>query len=166
MKVGIVALFLALLLITLSPMSGSGDDRAMNYEISAIAKIFDMYEKACKEKNMELLSSLFAHDNDIVIIPAFVDSRMIGWKNVRTVYENIFTEEANFIISHEDIIIRVHPSGNIAWVSCYQTWNSEFRDRPVEYVRTRVTFGLEKQHGKWRIVQAHWSVPGRILVHD
>jgi ketosteroid isomerase-like protein len=166
MKAGINALFIALFLITLSPMLGSGDDRVMKNDISDISKIFDKYEKACKEKDMGLLSSLFAHDDDIVVIPAFIDSWMIGWKNVKTVYENIFTEEADFIVSHEDVIIRVHPTGKIAWVSCYQTWISEFRDSPVEYIYTRLTCGLEKQNGKWCIVQAHWSVPGRILVND
>jgi len=62
-------------------------------------------------------------------------------------------------ISFRDVVIKIHASGKIAWLSCYEDWNYIEQGQSISLKDGRMTWVLEKLNGNWVIVHVHWSSP-------
>ena len=134
--------------------------------IQSIAAVIDRYEKACDAEDMEAVSQLFSHDEDTVLIHATAGGMTVGWKKIKVGYEFFFANASEIDFEHKLGKIKVSSSGTAAWATWEQGATFEFRGQTREFPGVRVTWGLEKQDGKWRIVQAHWSVPQRSAAEE
>jgi ketosteroid isomerase-like protein len=119
--------------------------------------VLEQYHKALEIEDMEMISTLYAHDDDIV---QFNDvGKVIGWEVIKTDFQDWFEIADSINFTFRDEIIKVHNSGNAAWISFIQDGNIIFRDKPSSFKDTRATWALKKLNDNWVIVQSHFSVP-------
>ena len=119
--------------------------------------VLEQYHKALEIEDMEMISSIYAHDDDIV---QFNDvGKDVGWKQIKTNFQNWFEIADSINFTFRDEIIKVHNSGNAVWISFIQDGNIIYRDKPLSFKDVRATWALEKLNGNWVIVQSHFSIP-------
>jgi len=122
-------------------------------------------ESEDKEMHRKLHSEIFSHDDDMVIFSAVPNERYFGWEEFteaikKETYEN-WEQYTDFKGTLKDIVIKVHDSGKVTWVSCYEDWNFKYQGQPSSPENIRTTFVLEKRNDNWIIVHAHWSLNPR-----
>lgn len=59
---------------------------------------------------------------------------------------------------HRNIRIKVFAEGKAACLVCDQDGHGSYLGTPYAFKNVRTTWALEKRDGKWRVVQAHWSL--------
>ena len=119
--------------------------------------VLEQYHKALEIEDMEMISTLYAHDDDIV---QFNDvGKVIGWEVIKADFQNWFEIADSINFTFRDEIIKVHDSGNAAWISFIQDGNIIYRDKPSSFKDVRATWALKKLNDNWVIVQSHFSVP-------
>jgi hypothetical protein len=107
---------------------------------------------------MQGLRRIFAEGSAVVMIGAFAADPVVGWRKIEACFREGFAAASGVDFRHRDVKVRLHPGGNAAWLSCYQDARFEERGRLYDLKAVRVTWGLEKRNGEWRVVQAHWSL--------
>lgn len=128
-------------------------------EPEAVKSILREYTKACESRDLGAVSSLFSHDPDIVVINAGSPLRVVGWQRVAEVYKAMFSASGEVKMRHENIAIRMLASGKAACLVCDQDISGTYQGKGFALKGVRVTWVLEKQGNRWRIVHAHWSSP-------
>ena len=131
-------------------------------EKANVQAVLDQYTKAWETLDFEMFSKAFSHDDDLVIFSATPNKRYIGWEEFKDDVQKSFMEIENVEITFRDITIKVHASGNIAWLSCLEDWEFIYQGEPVSDEGARVTWILEKHNGQWVITHAHWSMPAGV----
>ena len=101
----------------------------------------------------------FRSDDRIVMISSLPGPWMVGWEKMKEGYTSLFGLTDCRAISHDPKLLRVDTAATHAWVSGFQDADFEYQGEVHRFEQTRFTWALEKQEGKWRIVQAHWSSP-------
>lgn len=149
-----------LAILTVVLHSGSANCAANESEERAITLALDTYTKACESRDFERLSSVFAHDDDIVLINVGTSPRwLVGWPAVAELYKEIFSASDSLRMQHTNVSIKMLAAGSAACVTCNQKVDWTFQGKAYGYEGIRMTCVLEKQHGHWRIVHGHWSLP-------
>lgn len=129
-------------------------------EERAITSALDTYTKACESRDFELLSSVFSHDDDIVLINVGASPpRLVGWPTVAEVYKGLFSASDSVRIQHTNVSIKLLGAGSAACLTCNQKVDWTLHGKTYGHEGVRMTCVLEKQHGFWRIVHGHWSLP-------
>ena len=116
-------------------------------------------------KAMENWSALEAAANeayyttsDKAVFFDFTPMQYVGWKTYRREIEKAQAAIREFKITlNDDLFVRV--LGKVAWAHC--TWKMDFvyKDGRRRHLEGRLTEVLERQNGRWRIVNEHASVP-------
>ena len=134
-----------------------------NLDISAekanVKLVVDKFEQFWETKDMELLSRIMAHDADMVNYGTDAAEYFVGWKALKETLEKMLPSIESINISVKDQVIKVHPSGNMAWFSQVWDWDIVVGGQPVHSKGQRLTGILEKRNGNWVFVQFHNSVP-------
>jgi len=142
--------FLAVFSLVLCACAERFDKRT---EEKAIQTIIDQYHEALGNEDKDMISTLFAHDDDIIVFNG--DGRTLtGWNEIESTIQELFDNTENPEFNSRNEIIKVHNSGRAAWISFIQ-YGSFARNLPVYSWRT--TWVLEKRNSRWVIVHAHWS---------
>ncbi|MFC2142494.1 YybH family protein [Acidobacteriota bacterium] len=128
-------------------------------EKANVQSVLNQYTKAWETLDIGLFSKVFSHDDNMVVFSASPNKRYVGWELFKEGVQNSFKEIESAKISFRDILIKVHASGNIAWLSCLEDWDFVYQGQPVSDEGARVTWILEKRDGQWVIIHAHWSMP-------
>ncbi|MHB8899394.1 MAG: nuclear transport factor 2 family protein [Thermoguttaceae bacterium] len=148
---------LLLLLCVPSGFSRGADDLSQQ---AAVRSAFNAYTRACETSDFELLSSVFSHDPDIVLINVGETSRsLVGWPSVAELYQGLFSATTGVRMQHSNVSIKMLGAGTAACLTCSQQIDWVVDGNRYGHERIRVTCVLEKQQGKWRIVHGHWSLP-------
>jgi uncharacterized protein (TIGR02246 family) len=121
--------------------------------------ILEQYIKALTTKNMELLSKIFAHDEDMVMFDGNISKRFVGWKALKGRFQEHFNSFEKLDITFKELDIKIHASGEVAWLSCILNANLLNQGQQGSINDLRVTWVLEKQNQNWVIVHAHFSLP-------
>ncbi|MFC1731544.1 nuclear transport factor 2 family protein [candidate division KSB1 bacterium] len=108
-----------------------------------------------------LLSKVYAHDDDMVVLGTDDVERWIGWENYKNVYDQMFESFKNVDFSVSDQIIKIHESGKVAWFSEIIDASIESQGEITKIEGLRYTGVFEKRDGVWKVVQAHISSPVR-----
>jgi uncharacterized protein (TIGR02246 family) len=128
-------------------------------EKTAVKAVIDQYMQSWKTKDMEAFSKVVAHDSDMVNFGTDAAERWVGWESLKDSMERQ-NKSINFeVISIRDEVIKVHNSGEVAWVSATCDAKGKAQGQPFSMEGWRVTAVLEKRAGSWVIVQFHISVP-------
>ncbi len=109
-------------------------------------------------KDRPLLESVIAHDADLFIYHPDSKSTVVGWdafqKNFGFWMDPRF-KATSFDV--RDLRIRLSRGGDVAWYSAMLDDLAEWEGKPTGWKNTRWTGVLERQDGRWAIVQMHFS---------
>ena len=130
-------------------------------EMEAIKDLVTEYGRCCQEEDLARLGKVFANDPDTVMINA-IDARVTtGWTAIEEGYRNFFKNVENCQMQFAIHTVKILTGGQAACLTAYQEATMRVGGRDVTFEEVRMTWYLEKQDGRWRIANAHWSVPQR-----
>jgi ketosteroid isomerase-like protein len=112
-----------------------------------------------KDKNLELLYSVIANDEDYISVSP--GKRIV--KRFEDVKQNVpFWMSPDFkYVRHElkDLEITFAKCGEVAWFYCVLDDINTYKGEPASWENARWTGVVEKREGRWVIVQQHFSFP-------
>ncbi len=109
--------------------------------------------------DMELFSKIVAHDDDMVAFGTDAAEHFIGWEPLIESMQKQIDASENVQITTRELSIKVHKSGDVAWVSFLMDLKGESMGEPFSLEGMRFTGVIEKRNGNWLIVQIHASIP-------
>ncbi len=142
-------------------VSGCTQKVDLEAEKARVKSVVDQFEQVWETKDMELFSRIMAHDADMVVYGSDAPEHWVGWEPLRESVEKMLPSFENIKITVKKQVIKVHPSGNVAWFSEVWDWDMVLEGKAVRSEGQRLTGVLEKRNGNWVFVQFHNSVPVR-----
>ncbi len=118
-----------------------------------------MINTAFESEDMEMLSKCFSHDPDMVIFGTDAAERWVGWDAFAQAQQQFFEAQEESDLSTRDMVIHIHQTGEVAWMSYLMDWKGQALGEPFDFTGIRMTGVMEKQDGNWVIVQWHGSIP-------
>jgi len=140
-------------------MSGCTQKVDLEAEKAKVKSVVDQFEQFWETEDMELLSRIMAHDADMVNYGSDAAEYFVGWEALKEAVEKMLPSLEITKITVKDQVIKVHPSGNVAWFSEVWDWDLVVEGKPTHSGDQRLTGVLEKRNGSWVFVQFHNSVP-------
>ena len=127
-------------------------------EKARVKSVVDQFEQFWETEDMRLFSRIIAHDADMVNYGTDAAEHFVGWEALKESVEKMLPSFENTKLTAKDQVIKVHPSGNMAWFSEVVDWDGVAEGKPVR-IGFRLTGVLEKRNDNWVFVQFHASVP-------
>jgi uncharacterized protein (TIGR02246 family) len=127
-------------------------------EKTAVKETIDQMPKAIESEDMDTFSDLMVHDPDMVNFGTDASERWVGWDALKASMEQQNAAFEDSKVSTRDQVIKVHDSGQVAWFSELVDWSTVTQGQQVNMKGIRLTGVLEKQNGKWKFAQVHFSV--------
>ena len=152
-----IILIIIFLFIGSFAMSSEIDRKA---ELALVEKTINNHIKwPLPDKNTERLYNTIVKDSTFFIFHPDNASTIVGFDAFKKMVDNVFMNPACRPTGSEIKNLRVNLSrgGDVAWFSCSLNDYGEWDGRPYAWLNTRWTGVLEKQDGKWLIVQMHFS---------
>jgi len=140
-------------------MCGCSQNVDLEAERGRVKSVVDQFEQFWETEDMELFSRIMAHDADMVNYGSDAVERFVGWDTLKESVEQMLTSFENTRITVRDQVIKIHPSGSVAWFSEVWDWDLVVGGQPVRIEGQRLTGVLEKGKDEWVFVQFHNSVP-------
>ncbi|MGV8120323.1 MAG: nuclear transport factor 2 family protein [Candidatus Xenobiia bacterium LiM19] len=128
------------------------------FELEQVNEALKRYYIALSERDIELLSDVMAHDEDMVCFGTDSDERWTGWSELEEIYRKQFEAITKYEISRHEQVVKLNPSADTAWFSEILKAHVEAMDDIYE-LSLRISGVLEKREGKWVIVHFHRSLP-------
>ena len=128
-------------------------------EKAEIRKVIDSSISWALDKGKERLYGSLAQDSTFFIFHPDSSSTIKGFESFRELVENFFMDQ-NFRATGytiKDLHLNLAQSGQTAWFRALLDDYGEWRGRPTIWHHVRWTGVLEKNDGKWLIVQMHFS---------
>ena len=118
----------------------------LNRAVSAVNSLdADSYlENYCQDSDMVLFNDIY---------------RIVGFEAWRETIQKGFEQYDSAEVSFRDEVIKINPSGDASWLTCYLDLKSVVQGEERNENGTSATYVFEKRNDKWVIVHAHWSVP-------
>ena len=130
-------------------------------EKTLVKSVVDQFEQVWETEDMGLFTKIMAHDADMVVYGSDAPEHWVGWEPLKESVEKMLPSFENIKITVKEQVIKVHPSGNVAWFSEVWDWDMVLEGKAVRSEDQRLTGVLEKRNGNWVFVQFHNSVPVR-----
>ena len=128
-------------------------------EKAQVKSVLDQYFKVIETEDIELLSQLTAHDEDMVNFGTDAAERFVGWKSLKESFQKQCDAFDTAKISVRDRVIKISQSGTVAWYSVILDFKVKSHGKEISIEGVRSTGVLEKREGKWVFVQGHSSIP-------
>jgi ketosteroid isomerase-like protein len=115
-----------------------------------------------KDKDISLLYNTIANDSNFIEVHPN-DRIVFGFEDFKKA-ENFWMSPKFKAVRYEirDLKINFSKSGDVAWFFCMLDDINEWKGQPANWENTRWTGVLEKQDGKWLIVQQHFSFASKL----
>lgn len=130
-------------------------------EKGAVAELLNKFTLGFETKNLELLSEIFSHDEDMVNFGTDADEVWIGWEPLKKSFQKQFAAYDKIKIAFDKTSIKIHSTGTIAWFSTFMSVDITSHEQPFHYDGMRMTGVAEKRNGVWIFVQRHVALPVR-----
>ena len=140
-------------------INGCSQEVNNNVEMIKVKSVVDEFKQFWETEDMSLLSTIMAHDSDMVNYGTDANEIFVGWNALKDSIQKILPEIEKTKITVRNQHINFDMSGNVAWFSQIWDWNLVFGGQPIQLPNQRLTGVLEKRNGNWMIVQFHNSVP-------
>jgi uncharacterized protein (TIGR02246 family) len=128
------------------------EDRVAADEVKALYVAFN---DAWERRDMDFIRDYFAHDDDMLLF--FERRQLRGWRDVETLYENMFAHARPGSVSSSYTNLQVKARGDMAYVAA----NFELQVTSPEGEKAtdsgRVTVVFERRDGTWWVVHRHTS---------
>jgi ketosteroid isomerase-like protein len=151
--------FILIAAIIFLAMSACTQKVDLEAEKAKVKTVIDQNLQMLVTEDMELLSKIYAHDDDMVIFGTDTAEHLVGWEAIKKLMQKQFAGSETKKVSARDEVIKVHNSGEVAWFSAILDWDVIAGGQPVRLEGVRGTSVFEKRNGNWVFVQAHLSVP-------
>jgi uncharacterized protein (TIGR02246 family) len=130
----------------------ASDDRQSAQEVRARYLAFN---DAWERRDMGFIRDFFAHDDDMLLF--FERRQLRGWKDVETLYENMFAHARPGSVTSTYSNLKVEARGSLAYVAANFELQATSPDGETATDAGRVTVVFEKRDGAWRVVHRHTS---------
>jgi len=150
--------YLIVIVLSLSGCTGKIDK---GNEVEAVEDLLDRFISAFETKDLALLSAVFSHDDDMINFGTDADEVWIGWDPWKKSFQKQFAAYDKIKIAFNNVSIKIHSSGEIAWFSAFMAVDITSNERPFHYDDMRMTGVAEKRDSAWVFVQRHVSIPVR-----
>jgi len=111
------------------------------------------YAEAWNNLDMDAISKVWAHDDDITIWGPAERARIQGWDGVKAWYQAAFDGMSKVDFKMHDLLIKVSKSGTAAVVTYYVENDFVYKEGNKGKMTPRVTVVKELRDGRW--VQIH-----------
>ncbi len=129
-------------------------------ELKNIENVLEQYIVANENKDLSLVEQIWAPDGDIILYGTSGKDRLMGWNNIRNAFKKQFETLDNIFITTSEQYIKLNETGNTAWFAEILKYNYMKDGKAKDLEGLRFTGVLKHcKDGKWRIVQAHLSIP-------
>jgi len=125
----------------------------------AIGNLLENYILANENQDFDLIESIWADDDDIILYGTASDERLMGWENINNAITEQFSLITDTYISSSNQFIKLNCTGNTAWFAETLNYNYMYKDVAHSYEGMRFTGVVERIDGNWVLVQAHLSLP-------
>jgi ketosteroid isomerase-like protein len=131
-------------------------------QLKAIENVLEQYIVANENEDLSLIEDIWAPDGDIILYGTGTKDRLMGWNNIRNAYKTQYTTIDNIFITSSEQYIKLNETGNTAWFAEILNYNYMKDGKAKDLKGLRFTGVLKHcKDGKWRIVQAHLSIPAK-----
>ena len=148
----IVALLVSFSAISLT-LRDPGTDKTEVIEI--IRLLYTSFE----QEDMDLMSSVMSHDEDMVSFGTGLTEHHVGWKQWKEAHLGQFEVFDDIRVTSKDLTVFIGSSRDVAWFADVNDWHLVVDKDSIDVPDIRITGVLEKKAGDWKIVQIHASVP-------
>ena len=128
-------------------------------DLSAIRTVLEKYTIARENEDITMIEEVWSNNEDIILIGTDSDENYVGWDQIRKAVQKQFGSFESVLISITDQKIHTDMDGRTAWFSQTLNYNFIYNGEAMGFEGIRSTGVLQKQEGKWNIVQVHLSVP-------
>jgi hypothetical protein len=128
-------------------------------ELVSLNEILDKFLDVHRKQDINLLSEIFSHDDDMINYGSDSDEVFHGWEELKNSFLNQFKSFEKLEVSYRDRSIKIGNNRQYAWYSEALDFNIIINGKPVIINGFRHTGIMEKRDNKWFIVQFHYSVP-------
>lgn len=152
------AWFLALLFagVFFAAPSVSASSSAEEEIIATLAR----FNAASTHGDIAEMERLTSRSPEALAIGTSPDERFVGydaiiawWQGLFDFLESVGYEDGGLPVVAAGTPLQVGHKGSVGWIASEATW--QFANGTVPF---RISLVLEKEHGKWKIVQQHFSV--------
>ena len=154
-----LTLILALVYSSQPLTSGQNTNNPFNIQLEKqqVEKVIHSSIGWAKNKDINLLYSIIA--NDTSFLEVHPDEKVVRGIEEFKKAEKFWMSPEFKAVRYEikDLTINFSKSGDVAWFFCILDDINEWKGQPANWENTRWTGVLEKQNGKWIIVQQHFS---------
>lgn len=140
-------------------LSGCTQRVDIETEKAEVISVLDQWIQALETEDVDLLSKIIAHDDDIIVFGTDADERVVGWERLRQLSIEMFESVDETDLTVRDRVIKVHRSGEVAWFSEINDYSMVSMGKSLKLSGLRFTGVLEKRSDNWIVVQWHVSVP-------
>lgn len=151
-------LFLSALPLVLLTLSCS-EKADTNTEKANVKEIVQKLYKAFESEDMDLMSTIMAHDEDMVNFGTDITEHEVGWKEWEKSHLAQFEAIDKAKLTSKELTVFISKSADAAWFSDITDWNLVIQKDSLNINNVRITGVLEKRDDVWKIVQVHASVP-------
>jgi len=132
----------------------------------AIENLLENYILANENQDFDLIESIWASDDDIILYGTDSDERLMGWTNINAAIKEQFGYITDTYISASNQFIKLNCTGNTAWFAETLNYNYMYKGKAHKYEGLRFTGVVEKIEGEWVLVQAHLSLPASVGIGE
>ena len=122
----------------------------------AVRAVLEEFRAAVAAQDVERLLEVYAPDADVVGIGTAADEWYVGRDSMREGFQRDFADGAPFVVEFAPPIIS--SAGDVAWLAAGFNGRMSTSGGQVR-LHGRFTAVLRREGGRWRIVQAHTSLP-------
>jgi ketosteroid isomerase-like protein len=123
---------------------------------TAVMNAVRQFASAFTMRDIDLIKSTFAADEDIALIGTGEDEKRLGWEAIRELMERDWQQSESASMEFGSHI--VSSAGTVAWIIADVTVKAKAGDQDIA-LSLRGTAVLENQASGWRIQQFHLSAP-------
>ncbi len=138
--------------------SDCDDDVDLVAEKAKVQIVVDNLVTQIETEDMDMLSQIYAHDDDIIAFGTDADERVVGWEALKQLMEAQNGQTQNTEITVSNQAIKLSPKGYTAWFSELLDWKFDFESEHYSFSGVRMSGVLEKRDDGWKIVQIHTSI--------
>jgi uncharacterized protein (TIGR02246 family) len=123
-----------------------------------IRRLLERWEKAFRAKDLNAVMALYAPGEALVAFDVVPPLAKVGREAYRKNYEEFFSMyEGPLEVEIRDL--RIVAGEDVAFIHCLERMSGTLKGGQKSELWLRVTSGLRRSHGQWRIVHDHVSVP-------
>ncbi|MBN2000296.1 nuclear transport factor 2 family protein [candidate division KSB1 bacterium] len=151
------------LVFTVCVTRDSVDTEKVTQEVKLV---IDRFYQLYTTKDLDLLSKIVAHDEDMVNLGTDSVEYWVGWESLNTAFQKQWESFEKPEITYRNQSIKISQSRTVSWYSMLLDFTVVFEGKTVRWTGARTTGILEKREGEWKIVQFHNSMPVLIPAAD